>query len=213
MAEKGLKILAYKQIKKRILDCTYLPGSMINEEQIKETCGVSRTPIREALGILENEGLVSIKPKKGILVSPISIDDVNQIFEARILIEPYLLQTYGSTLNQDKLLDFFSRQSNCDPHNKSLSFELDSEFHSLILNDLTNNYLKQFFESIMEKNYRLMILTGKKDKRIHESIEEHLSITKALLMADWETAANAMLLHLQASKRSTFELLFDNNSI
>ena len=72
-SEKGrntLKYSTYEFIKNKIICCEYEPGTFLNEEILCEETGVSRTPVRDALGRLEQEGLVKILPKKGVKISP-----------------------------------------------------------------------------------------------------------------------------------------------
>ena len=107
MAKTNLKTLAYKTIKQKIVTCEYAPGLYLNEEILTEELKISRTPIREALSRLEQEGLIEIKPKTGITVTSLSIKDVNMIFEIRKLYEPYILKNYGSFLSEDKLHEFY----------------------------------------------------------------------------------------------------------
>ena len=64
MAKTNLKTLAYKTIKQKIVTCEYAPGMYLNEEILTEELKISRTPIRDALSRLEQEGLIEIKPKK-----------------------------------------------------------------------------------------------------------------------------------------------------
>lgn len=66
MAKTNLKTLAYKTIKQKIVTCEYAPGLYLNEEILTEELKISRTPIRDALSRLEQEGLIEIKPKKGL---------------------------------------------------------------------------------------------------------------------------------------------------
>ena len=70
--KESLKEFAYRLLRKQITDCTILPGTLLSEKELGEKLGVSRTPIREALNRLEQEQLVSILPKRGVLVSEIT---------------------------------------------------------------------------------------------------------------------------------------------
>ena len=89
---RDLKNKAYETIKERLLDCTYEPGTLLNEARLAEDLGFSRTPVREAISRLESDGFVKIMPKKGIYVSDILLSDVLQIFQTRIEIEPVALR-------------------------------------------------------------------------------------------------------------------------
>ena len=96
MAKTNLKTLAYNSIKQKIITCEYAPGTYLSEELITDQLKISRTPVRDALSRLEQEGLLEIRPKKGIMVTTLSIKDVNMIFEIRKMYEPYILINYGS---------------------------------------------------------------------------------------------------------------------
>ena len=64
-------------------------GTFLNEEQLTTELSLSRTPVRDALGRLEQEGLLEIRPKCGILVRPLTLNDIDMTFEVRMLYEPY----------------------------------------------------------------------------------------------------------------------------
>ena len=99
----SLRDKAYEQLKERIVDCTYAPDSVINEEWLQSEFGMSRTPIREALIMLEREGLVKIMPKKGVRIVRMTLEDVHDVFEIRKLIEPYILRQYGHKVSRQRL--------------------------------------------------------------------------------------------------------------
>ena len=108
MPKINLKTQAYNTIRQKIVTCEYAPGTFLNEELLTSELGLSRTPIRDALSRLEQEGLIEIKPKKGILVMPLSINTINMIFEVRQLYEPYILLNYGTSLSTQQLKKFYS---------------------------------------------------------------------------------------------------------
>ena len=99
MPKTNLKTLAYNKIRQKIVTCEYAPGTFLNEEILTEALGLSRTPIRDALGRLEQEGLIEIRPKRGIIVKSLTVSDINMIFEVRNMYEPYILKNYGSLWN------------------------------------------------------------------------------------------------------------------
>lgn len=108
MPKINLKTQAYNTIRQKIVTCEYAPGTFLNEELLTSELGLSRTPIRDALSRLEQEGLIEIKPKKGILVMPLSINTISMIFEVRQLYEPYILLNYGTSLSIQQLKKFYS---------------------------------------------------------------------------------------------------------
>ena len=82
--KKSLKDIAYERIRSRILQCDYLPGAMLSETALCQEMEISRTPVREALNKLEQENLVTIYPKKGILVKDLSVKDLHAIYETHL---------------------------------------------------------------------------------------------------------------------------------
>ena len=90
--ETNLKQIAYETIKRKIIHCDYMPNDILSEMMLMEEIDASRTPIREALNMLSQEGLVRIIPKKGIMVLPLTMKEVAMTFEARMLMEPYIIE-------------------------------------------------------------------------------------------------------------------------
>src|SRR5918912_405073 len=78
---------AYRHVKDAILSRAYPGGRLLTEGEIASAVGVSRTPVREALLRLEGEGLLSLYPKRGALVLPVSAQEVHDVLEARELVE------------------------------------------------------------------------------------------------------------------------------
>ena len=103
-AKLSLKLQAYQYLKTKILNCEYRPNEFLNEQKLCAEMGnISRTPMRDALGRLEQEGLITILPKKGLMVSGITEEDVHSMFEMRLLVEPYALRTYGNAIPREQL--------------------------------------------------------------------------------------------------------------
>ena len=96
LMKPSLKLQAYQYLKAKIMNCEYAPNQFLNEQKLCAEMGnISRTPMRDALGRLEQEGLITILPKKGLMVSAITAEDVRSMFEVRLLVEPYALRVYG----------------------------------------------------------------------------------------------------------------------
>src|SRR5437773_10189413 len=78
---------AYQHLKRAILERIHADGALRSEAEIAAPVGVSRTPVREALLRLESEGLVALYPKRGVLVLPVSAQEIDDVIEARRLVE------------------------------------------------------------------------------------------------------------------------------
>lgn len=216
MPKTNLKTLAYNAIREKIVSCEYVPGTFINEELLTSELNLSRTPVRDALGRLEQEGLVEIKPKRGIVVKPLTVNDINMIFEVRNIYEPYILLNYGPLIPADRLRAFHDIFLKRDPENEYFKvndyfYELDTRFHDLIVDSCPNSYIRQNYSLIKTQDERFRHMTGNVDDgRLEDTFKEHLAIIRPCLQNDWKTAAEKMACHLEQSKNSMFRLVFNN---
>ncbi len=156
----SLKEQAYSVIKQRIMDATYPADTFIDEKLLAQELNSSRTPVREAIIALSQEGHLKILPKRGVLVCPFTYQDAVDIFQVRELIEPWLVLTYGGMLTREELL-----------HEKELIIEeVASNFtesrilpgisvwhhpHSLIISKCTNQNILDILAKIEEQTGRI----------------------------------------------------------
>jgi DNA-binding GntR family transcriptional regulator len=91
LKHRTLSAMITDQLRQSILDGTYTAGAQLRQDALGEAYGVSRIPVREALFQLEAEGLVKIVPQKGAIVSELSLDEINDVFDLRVMLEPRML--------------------------------------------------------------------------------------------------------------------------
>ena len=199
-AKPSLKLQAYQYLKTRILSCEYAPNQFLNEQKLCAEMGnISRTPMRDALGRLEQEGLITILPKKGLMVSPITDEDVHSIYEVRLLVEPYALRMYGARLPAAELEKFYTLMQH--PEMMPDFYAGDDAFHDLLISGLPNKYLRAAHDRITGQNTRFRIMTGKVGMISRPATcEEHLAILRPALEGDWNGAAAALTLHLELAR-------------
>ena len=199
-AKLSLKLQAYQYLKTKILNCEYRPNEFLNEQKLCAEMGnISRTPMRDALGRLEQEGLITILPKKGLMVSGITEEDVHSMFEMRLLVEPYALRTYGNEIPQEELAAFTELMHNPDRIDDFC--KADDDFHELLMSTLPNKYLRSAYDRITGLNTRFRIMTGKVSMiNLEQTCEEHLEILDAATKGDWNTAADALQKHLEIAR-------------
>ncbi len=208
MKKESLKLKCYNEIKEKIISCEYAPNALISEEVLRDELGVSRTPIRDALSRLEQEGLIQILPKKGIMVAGLSLGEINSIFEVRMMYEPYVLLNYGYRLNDDKMLEFYNVFTQAGTLKPEQSIKIDDDFHTFLMSSSPNRYILHTYGLIQNQNSRFRVMTGEQpDDRLMHTNREHLAIVKACLRKDWPASAEAMKEHLRQSKNSIFERL------
>lgn len=199
-AKPSLKLQAYQYLKTKILNCEYRPNEFLNEQKLCAEMGnISRTPMRDALGRLEQEGLITILPKKGLMVSGITEDDVHSMFEMRLLVEPYALRVYGRDIPRERLEAYAELMRS--PERIQDFCKSDDDFHELLMSTLGNKYLRSAYDSITGLNTRFRIMTGKVSMiNQDQTCDEHLLILNAALRDDWDTAADALQKHLELAR-------------
>lgn len=103
LRHRTLSAAIVDQLRQAILDGTHPAGSQLRQDALAAAYGVSRIPVREALFQLEAEGLVRIVPQKGAIVSELSLDEIDDVFELRAILEPRLLAKSAPLFAADDL--------------------------------------------------------------------------------------------------------------
>lgn len=207
-ANKDLKNQAYNTIKDRLINCIYAPGTLLNETMLANELGFSRTPVREAVSRLENDGLVTIMPKKGIYVSEISISDVHQIFQTRLEIEPLTIRMACDHLPEEALLAFREKFAEKEPADIKNSFRLDAAMHLFIIEHCGSRYIIEMMKKLFEDNHRVIIASKQNQVHIHDARLEHLEILDSLLQRDSQKAQGLMRTHIEACRKAALDYFY-----
>lgn len=209
MKKNNLKQQAYQMIREKIINCEYMPGTLINESTLLEQVPGSRTPVRDAISRLEQEHLVTILPKRGILISDITSKDVQHFYEMRLLLEPYILLEYGNTLPEEFYLKYYLLFSSQTPAALLREpYAADDAMHFSMIKASRNNVFIHAYEKIHLQNHRVRILSGTvSTNRTQESSQEHVRILEACLKKDWKKAADEMTIHLTEAQKAVSNML------
>ncbi len=204
MSKQTVKQQAYKYIKERILNCEFQPGTFIDEKQIALDLGVSRTPIRDAIMVLDEEHLVNIIPKKGVIVTKITSKDVMEVFQVREIIEPIAISNFAYNLSVEKLA-YFKDVYSKGGFSEEVAHKLDDEFHKFIVSAYKNEYMDNVFLDIQDKNKRIRKMSGTLKSGINITYNEHLTIINLIENMETDLASKELLSHINASKRRALE--------
>lgn len=207
--KNNLKQQAYQIIRQKIITCEYLPGALLNGNLLLDAVPGSQTPIRDAISRLEQEKLVTILPKKGILVAPLSVSDLKPVYETRLILEPYVVLHYGNKLSEDYYMEMYKNFSLPAPSFPDGShYKVDDEFHLSFIEATNNPYITQVYEQIHAQTHRARVLCGNTtENRVMDSMKEHLEIILPCLKKDWAMASTKMADHLTRSKGSVLQNL------
>ena len=206
----NLKEKAYELIKNKIINLEFMPGDYLEEKKLSELLNVSRTPIREALARLEAEMWVSNLPRKGIFVTKVDENMLNNIFEARKCFEPAILEMAFNNLSSIKLNIFRERFVNYNTLPQEEKDKLDNDFHLYILNSVDNIFVQSMMVTTFEHVVRVRKLPFDKklNKRISDSNDEHIQVIDLILSGKKAEAAEAFKKHIENSYIYYLGLLF-----
>jgi DNA-binding GntR family transcriptional regulator len=174
----------YAYVKAAILDRVYPGGELLTEGELATAVGVSRTPVREALLRLEESGLVKLYPKKGALVLPVLAQEVNDVLEARELIEVHAAAKVWPRRKQlvDTLEPLVLQMRQHRKAGDAKSFlEADRAFHEAIVGAAGNEILARLYNSLRDRQVRMGVPGIEvQPARMDKSIVAHQEMIDAL---------------------------------
>jgi DNA-binding GntR family transcriptional regulator len=200
---------AYAFTKGRVLDSTFAGGELITEGEVADALGLSRTPVREAFLRLAGEGLLRLYPKRGALVVPVSVAEVEAVMETRMLVERFAL---------DKVLAAGPAQAIADTLDAAIAEQemraaegdadgfvaVDREFHTTFVTAAANPIITGLYDSLRDRQRRMIITSLLVDtKRIESILVEHRALAEAIRAGELERAQSVLEAHL----RGTLELV------
>ena len=159
MNSDNLMINATEAIRKDIIYGEYELGEPLSEVKICKKYNLSKTPVREALAILQNEGLVNRIARRGSFVFDITVSEIKQIAESRYLLENYAIQNSMIASPQilvNKLTKIYENMEKVAHLNDHVAFlDLDTEFHKSFFISCNNDYLVNFYNVLSNKSQAL----------------------------------------------------------
>lgn len=203
---------AYQTIRSNILSGKYPSRAHLKEEELAEEIGVSRTPIREALRRLNSEHLVRYVANQGATVARWSLDDVDQIFTLRSMLESYAAKLAAGRITDEEISDLESLArrmdaiaSSRDKDSRERITPLNHEFHYIIVDAVKSEYLKRMLSWIIEIPIMLRTFTYYSDGDLRRSMDHHREIIAAFRAHDGEWAQAVMCSHIHAARRVYFD--------
>jgi DNA-binding GntR family transcriptional regulator len=208
-----LKNQISSQIKELILTNRLQPGQPIVIDKLAEEFGVSHTPVREALAMLERDGLIELSSYQNPRVANVTAADVREVYEMRLMTESWAVEQAARRLSDaqiehiDQLLQV--ARDEADVNNYSPHLKVDLLLHETILRCTNNNLFWKMAQRIHERSIHVRSLVEAKGsvQDIHTIIDEHFLIMRALRAHDPEQSRMAMVAHLEAGYKRTLLVL------
>jgi DNA-binding GntR family transcriptional regulator len=203
--ETVLRQQVYEKIKHDIMTCKLAPGEPLSENQFLERFGVSKTPIREALTSLVQDGLVEYTPNRGFMVTNVSVSDIQEIFEARIFIEAELFRLAVKKIS-DGEIDELEKQSRVEadlkkPEYAETFLESNRNFHIALAAAGRNSRLLWYYETLMNEAQRLFYMDISNHHQDFRWGHGHEGIIQALRNRDEEAGVTVIRETLETARK------------
>lgn len=182
---------AYERLKNAIVNQEYRPGEIVSISELARDLGISRTPIREALNALERDFLVQMVDMRGVLIRPLSVDEIVQLNQMREVIDG-LAARLAANLIPDKVIDDFMNRFKAlerakDGPDSDLHSQLSDELHRAITAASGNFYvqsqwahLNTAFMRVKDRSWDVWRRSSDQKEVSRRRLKEHLSILAAL---------------------------------
>lgn len=198
---------AYDAIKADILTCRYEPGSALYEGEIAASLGMSKTPAREALGVLAQEGLVIATPRQGYRVAEITLADVQEIFQMRLLLEPAAAELAAERANPVHL-QTLRELADADPDDdyQESVFRI-GRFHAVLAEASGNARLASTLQRLLDGSQRLYFVGLDLESSAVSHHVGHRSLVDAILKGNHHLAGGIAREHVENSRLQIIEAI------
>ncbi len=208
--------LAYERLHREVIECHLAPGERLTEASVAQRLALGKTPAREALHRLILEGLVVVSPRDGYYVAPITIRDVDEIFQLRKIVESAAASMAASntTLSHVRLKKLGLMKCRAsDPASLRAFVRANTEFHIEIANLSGNRQLSKIIAQLLAASDRFVNLgMMQRPQQAEGTLVQHRNLTAAIVRGDGELAARIAEEHIAMSHRMVIDGLLSNSS-
>lgn len=198
---------AYNYIAQEIFNGNLNANTPLSEIELTSNLKSSRTPVREALVALEQDGLITRIRNRGWFVVEISTRDIEEIFELRILMETHALKTAYKIVPSEEWKDLKERiESLNEKSSPEEYFVTDRDLHNRIIRYCGNKRLVDFIRQLNMQIEHLRVISSQKPERLKISRLEHLEIIEAIEKQDLKEALTLLTGHIEHVRDSVLEV-------
>ncbi|MHB1228876.1 MAG: GntR family transcriptional regulator [Halothiobacillus sp. 20-54-6] len=193
----------YDALKEKILSFEIYPGSRVTESELADLFMVSRTPVREALLRLENEGFLTIRPKQGCFIKQINIEELSEYYGVRTALETAAVEGachYMPESELQQLLSLWSPAQEIIQHNADQMEDKDESFHISLALGSGNSTLAKYLQDVNDHIRIIRRVDFQNEERIRRTYQEHHAIIESILHREVDKARNLMKRHIQRSQ-------------
>lgn len=202
---KPLREVIFDTLREAIITGELKPGERLMEVKLAEKMGVSRTPVREAIRMLELEGLVDMLPRKGAHVAELSVKDIMDVLEVRAAMDSLATRLAAERISDEEIKELKQIQlqfvSYTEKENLQGTIKKDVEFHELIYRSSRNDRLLQISNNLREQIQRFRVIYLKDYSSPGNLIKEHEDICNAISARNSEMAQKYAQVHINNQEK------------
>lgn len=202
-----LRKQVYKVLREAILKGELMIGEKITEMEIASELSVSRTPVREAFRMLEQEELINIIPQQGVFIAGIETKkEIDDIFQIRVELEGLAAYLAAKNIDQEQrkmLKNYIQEIENCIESNDQRGcIRVDIAFHRIIKEAAQNKWLAKFLDTLFEQATRFRRSSFSRAGRMEEFLAEHKELAAAIINGEAKEARLSAEAHIKAAWNS-----------
>lgn len=202
----SLQQQTYEVIKWRIITLAFRPGEYLSESAISLQLGLSKTPVRQALNRLMHEGMVQIIPRKGVIVNPISLEEVHELTQVRALNEGLCAALAATHATAEDIAAMGSILERSGPlieqRDREQLMILDHNFHQAMARAARNRVLADLLMGLHDRALRFWFIALGEQEQLYRIQHEHKAVFEAIAAHDSEAAAEAIRAHVESFHRA-----------
>lgn len=214
---ESLAEIAYRTLRDSILSFKLQQGQVYNEMAVSKELGLSRTPVREALLRLSSENLITFLPRKGFIITSYTLQDIEEVFELRLILEAKVVRKITSKINKENIQELRkqitlqkSAAGKRDYHGFMLS---DRTFHKIFFELADNSKLLNIMNNFQDICHMMGICYLKVDMLYEEAIRDHEAIVESIKTGDADKAETAICKHISKVKLAVIKNFTSSSEI
>jgi|SRR5215207_2883268 DNA-binding GntR family transcriptional regulator len=206
-----VRAIVEQKIREAIMEGTFKPGQRLIERELCELIGVSRPSIREALRLLEADGLVTIIPNRGPVVSTINLEEAEQIYAARTLLEGYVARECARRKDPEQIRQLQSALADLKraaaESDRLKILEAKTVFYAALMGGAGNVFIERMLRPLHQRITLLRATSMSQPGRIKKSLREISDIVRAIAAGDETAAEQSSVDHVKAAASAALDML------